>query len=106
MNELRETLIYSAIGTVGVFGALTLLPLWIGMITSHPRKLRLALVPTAPFVFAAFFFNWVFIANAGDIDVDNFTDRLLIALALTTGLSAFALWIVTWALFKRWRASN
>lgn len=112
MEIITNTIIYCAIGTVSIFGALTLLPLWIGMITSHPRKLRLTLVPALPFVVAAAFTNatiitLVVMAVEDDLFFEGgFLIRILGGIAGVAGYSAFALWIVTWALFKKWRRGD
>lgn len=105
---MLEVILYCMVTTVGIFGALTLLPLWIGLITSHPRKLRLVIVPTVPFVVTACFANVALIVGTwdnGDL-LSDFQRQMLFGISSITGFSAFALWIVTWALFKKWRTGN
>lgn len=111
-DRIFETIAYCVVGTASSYLILTLLPLWVGFITNHPRKKRLILVPSIPFVVSAIFANVTIILSDIPVHIDpyhpedilnDFWVSLLTGIAYTAGFSAFSLWIVTWALFKKWR---
>lgn len=102
-----DEITYSIIATVSIYALIALLPLWIGMITNHPRKLRLALVPTVPYVVAAIFTVATVIVNvADDVNGLGYESGVVATIAYAAGLSALSVWVVTWVLFKKWRKGN
>lgn len=95
--SVSEVLIYQSVTTLFEIGFVVLAPLWIGMMMKINTRRNLLLVPLVPFIVATVFEFLLAVGDAAEF-LDGFWLVIISILAIITGISAFAAWIVGWVI--------